>query len=126
MPITATASDSDGTIAKVEFYRNGLLINTDTTAPYSYTQEDLPAGSYTVQARAYDNANGTATAERAFTVTAASGPRLVATPSAVAVTEGGTAALNLKLSQRPVGQRRRSAWPAPATPTSPSRPPRRR
>jgi hypothetical protein len=101
VPITATASDSDGTISKVEFYRNGLLINTDTTAPYSYTQEDLPAGSYTVQARAYDNANGTATAERAFTVTAASGPQLVATPSAVAVTEGGTAPVNLKLSSAP-------------------------
>ena len=103
VPLTATASDPDGTIGKVEFYRNGLLINTDTTAPYTYTQEDLPAGSYTVQAKAYDNANATATAERAFTVTAASGPTLVATPSSVSVAEGGTGSVNLKLSAAPSG-----------------------
>ncbi len=43
VPLTATASDPDGTISKVEFYRNGLLLNTDTTAPYAYTL-DGPAG----------------------------------------------------------------------------------
>lgn len=101
VPLTATASDPDGTISKVEFYRNGLLVNTDTTAPYGYTLEDLPAGSYTVQAKAYDNANGIGVDEKAFTVSAASGPRLVATPSAVSVSEGGTATFNLKLSAAP-------------------------
>ncbi|WDZ88175.1 glycoside hydrolase family 48 protein [Micromonospora cathayae] len=101
VPLTATASDPDGTIAKVEFYRNGLLVNTDTSAPYAYTLEDLPAGSYTVQAKAYDNANLTATAEKAFTVSASSGPVLVATPSAVSVAEGGSSAFNLKLSGLP-------------------------
>ncbi|MDH6462674.1 hypothetical protein M2302_002854 [Micromonospora sp. A200] len=94
VPLTATAGDPDGTIAKVEFYRNGLLVNTDTTAPYGYTLEDLPAGSYAVQAKAYDNANGVAVAEKAFTVNPASGPVLVATPSAVSVTEGGTGTVN--------------------------------
>ncbi|MEV4759497.1 glycoside hydrolase family 48 protein [Micromonospora sp. NPDC049559] len=103
VPLTATASDPDGTIAKVEFYRNGLLVNTDTTAPYSYLLEDQPAGSYTVQARAYDNANLTATDEKAFTVTGSSGPVLVATPSSVSVTEGGSSSVNLKLSAAPSG-----------------------
>ena len=56
VPLSATAADSDGTVTKVEFYRNGMLVNTDTSAPYAYLLEDLPAGSYTVQARAYDNA----------------------------------------------------------------------
>ncbi|TDC64478.1 cellulose 1,4-beta-cellobiosidase [Micromonospora sp. KC207] len=101
VPLTATASDPDGTISRVEFYRNGLLVNTDTTSPYGYTLEDLPAGSYTVQAKAYDNANGVAIDEKAFTVSAASGPRLVATPSSVSVSEGGTATFNLKLSAAP-------------------------
>ncbi|MFG3558298.1 glycoside hydrolase family 48 protein [Micromonospora sp. NPDC047557] len=101
VPLTATASDPDGTISKVEFYRNGLLINTDTTAPYAYTQEDLPAGNYTVQAKAYDNANGIGVAEKSFTVGAASGPTLIATPSAVSVNEGGTSTFNLKLSAAP-------------------------
>jgi hypothetical protein len=103
VPLTATASDPDGTISKVEFYRNGLLINTDTTSPYAYTLEDLPAGSYTVQARAYDNANATATAERAFTVTGATGPTLIATPGSVSVAEGGTGTVNYKLSAAPSG-----------------------
>ncbi|GAB2957781.1 glycoside hydrolase family 48 protein [Micromonospora polyrhachis] len=103
VPLTATASDPDGTIAKVEFYRNGLLVNTDTSAPYSYLLEDLPAGAYTVQAKAYDNANLTATAERAFTVTPASGPVLVATPSSVSVAEGSSSTVNLKLSAAPAG-----------------------
>ncbi|HYN93492.1 MAG TPA: glycoside hydrolase family 48 protein [Pilimelia sp.] len=101
VPLSATASDPDGTISKVEFYRNGLLINTDTTAPYAYTMEDLPAGDYTVQARAYDNLNATATAERAFTVSAATGPRLVATPASVAVREGASETVNVKLDRAP-------------------------
>ncbi|MFF0658014.1 glycoside hydrolase family 48 protein [Micromonospora tulbaghiae] len=101
VPLTATASDTDGTISKVEFYRNGLLVNTDTTAPYGYDLLDLPAGSYTVQAKAYDNAGGTAVSEKSFTVTAASGPRLVASPSAVTVAEGGSATVRYTLSAAP-------------------------
>ncbi|GAB3154587.1 glycoside hydrolase family 48 protein [Micromonospora sonneratiae] len=103
VPLTATASDPDGTIAKVEFYRNGLLVNTDTTAPYSYLLEDQPAGSYTVQAKAYDNANLSAIDEKSFTVTPASGPVLVATPSSVSVAEGGTSTVKLRLSAAPTG-----------------------
>ncbi|MEW2593612.1 glycoside hydrolase family 48 protein [Micromonospora aurantiaca] len=101
VPLTATASDSDGTISKVEFYRNGLLVNTDTTAPYGYDLLDLPAGSYTVQAKAYDNAGGSAVSEKSFTVTAASGPKLVASPSAVTVAEGGSATVRYTLSAAP-------------------------
>ncbi|MEU7575784.1 glycoside hydrolase family 48 protein [Micromonospora sp. NPDC049240] len=101
VPLTATASDADGTISKVEFYRNGLLVNTDTTAPYGYDLLSLPAGSYTVQAKAYDNAGGTAIAEKSFTVGAATGPRLVATPSAVSVDEGGSATVRYTLSSAP-------------------------
>lgn len=101
VPLTATASDSDGTISKVEFYRNGLLVNTDTTAPYGYDLLDLPAGSYTVQAKAYDNAGGSAVSEKSFTVTAASGPKLVANPSAVTVAEGDSATVRYTLSAAP-------------------------
>ncbi len=103
VPLTATASDPDGTISKVEFYRNGLLVNTDTSAPYAYTLTSLPAGSYTVQAKAYDNANGIGVAEKSFTVNPATGPALVATPSTVSVNEGGSTTFNLKLSAAPSG-----------------------
>jgi hypothetical protein len=49
--VSANATD-DGSVSKVEFYRNGLLINEDTQSPYTYAMTGLPAGSYTVQARA--------------------------------------------------------------------------
>ncbi|MEU3456132.1 glycoside hydrolase family 48 protein [Micromonospora sp. NPDC006766] len=103
VPLTATASDPDGTISKVEFYRNGLLVNTATSAPYTYTLQSLPAGSYTVQAKAYDNLGASAVAEKSFTVNPATGPALVATPLALSVNKGGNATFNLKLSAAPSG-----------------------
>ncbi|WP_197674041.1 glycoside hydrolase family 48 protein [Micromonospora narathiwatensis] len=103
VPLTATASDPDGTISKVEFYRNGLLVSTATAAPYTYTLQSLPAGSYTVQAKAYDNLGASAVAEKSFTVNPATGPALVATPLALSVLKGGNATFNLKLSAAPSG-----------------------
>ncbi len=34
IPIDATASDSDGTVTKVDFYAGATLIGTDTSDPY--------------------------------------------------------------------------------------------
>jgi predicted phage tail protein len=68
--VSATASDSDGTIARVDFYQGPTLIGTDTTSPYSITWSNVPAGSYTLTARAVDNSGGT-TASTARTVTVA-------------------------------------------------------
>jgi len=102
--VSANATD-DGAVSKVEFYRNGLLVNTDTTAPYSYLMAGLPVGTYTVQARAYDNATPTpltATAERSFTVVG-TGQASVVTPATLSVAEGSTAQLNVKLSAAPTG-----------------------
>ncbi len=56
--ITAVASDSDGTIAKVEFYRDAVLLGTDTTSPYAFTWANAPVGNYALTAKAYDNAGG--------------------------------------------------------------------
>ncbi|MDP9792289.1 hypothetical protein J2S43_000801 [Catenuloplanes nepalensis] len=100
--LAATAADTDGSITRVEFYRNGLLINTDTTAPYGYATTGLPAGSYTVQARAYDSAGLTATDEHAFTVAGTSASS-VATPATLQVAEGASSALNVRLSAAPTG-----------------------
>ncbi|HEX6795141.1 MAG TPA: Ig-like domain-containing protein [Casimicrobiaceae bacterium] len=59
--LAATASDADGTIAKVEFYRGGTtLIGTATSSPYQYTWTSATAGSYSLTAKAYDNRNATA------------------------------------------------------------------
>ena len=59
--VTASAADSDGTIAKVEFFAGATSIGADTTAPYSVTWSGVAAGTYTLTAVATDNASGAAT-----------------------------------------------------------------
>jgi RHS repeat-associated protein len=59
--LTAAASDSNGTVSKVEFYRGKTLIGTATAAPYSVTWANVAAGSYTVTAKATDNGGASAT-----------------------------------------------------------------
>jgi hypothetical protein len=59
--INATASDSDGTISKVEFYRDTTLLNTDTTSPFSFNWTNVPAGTYSLTAKATDNNNAVTT-----------------------------------------------------------------
>jgi len=59
--ITASASDSDGSIAKVEFFNGGIKLGEDTTSPYNYTISNSTAGNYTLSAKATDNKNGATT-----------------------------------------------------------------
>jgi hypothetical protein len=53
--IDATASDSDGSVTKVEFYEDGNLLGEDTSSPYSYTWTSVPQGSHTLTAKATDD-----------------------------------------------------------------------
>ena len=55
LALTADASDSDGTVAAVEFYLGANLITTDDAAPYSAACGGLPAGNYVLTAVATDN-----------------------------------------------------------------------
>lgn len=59
--IQASASDADGSINKVEFYADGNLLGQATSAPYAYTYTNVPAGTYSLTAKAYDNLNLTTT-----------------------------------------------------------------
>jgi RHS repeat-associated protein len=60
--LTATAADTDGTIAKVEFFHGGTnLIATVTSAPYTFNWTNVGAGSYTLTAKATDNLGGETT-----------------------------------------------------------------
>ncbi|MGA9997905.1 MAG: Ig-like domain-containing protein [Pyrinomonadaceae bacterium] len=57
--LSATASDSDAAISKVDFYRGTTLIGTTTTAQsgtYSLAWNNVSAGSYTLTAKATDSA----------------------------------------------------------------------
>ncbi|MBC3919506.1 hypothetical protein H8L32_18610 [Undibacterium sp. CY18W] len=53
--LNANATDSDGTIAKVEFFNGTNLIATVTTAPYSFNWTEVPGGNYSLTAKATDN-----------------------------------------------------------------------
>ena len=53
--INATASDSDGSVSKVEFFQGSTKLGETTTSPYSYTWSNVGAGSYVLTAKATDN-----------------------------------------------------------------------
>jgi len=57
--INATATDSDGTISKVEFFVANTKIGQDTTAPYSLVWKNAPAGSHSLSVAATDNLGAT-------------------------------------------------------------------
>lgn len=70
-PITlsAIAGDSDGTIARVQFFANNAAVGSAvTTAPFQTTFTPTVAGSYTIWGRAVDDA-GNATASGAVRIT---------------------------------------------------------
>ena len=55
--LSADASDSDGTISKVEFYQGATLLDTVLAAPYTFTWNAVAQGSYSLSAIAYDDRN---------------------------------------------------------------------
>src|SRR5690606_11570597 len=72
--IAATASDADGTVSLVEFFRGSVKIGESSSAPYTFSWENVPAGSYTLTAVARDNDGGSAaSAAVSITVNAAPG-----------------------------------------------------
>jgi RHS repeat-associated protein len=80
--LTADASDTDGTITKVAYYRGTTLIGSSTTAPFSYTWSNVALGTYIITAKATDNLGGVTTSN-ASTIT-------VTNPITVAMTAPGT------------------------------------
>jgi hypothetical protein len=80
LQINTTANDSDGTIAQVQIYANGILIphGTLTTAPYNLNWVPGAAGNYALTAIATDNTgNTTATPPVNVSVTSSSAPGIV-------------------------------------------------
>ena len=53
--VSASANDSDGSIARVEFYNGATKLGEDTTSPYSFAWSGVPAGNYSLSSIAYDN-----------------------------------------------------------------------
>ncbi len=59
--MNATASDTNGSITKVDFYNGSTLLGTDTSTPFSFIWPNVTAGTYSLTAKATDNENGIGT-----------------------------------------------------------------
>ncbi|MBN2505357.1 MAG: lamin tail domain-containing protein [Verrucomicrobia bacterium] len=63
LTLEATASDFDGTVAKVEFCQNGAKLGEDTSSPFAYTWSGVPAGLYALTAIATDDLGASTVSE---------------------------------------------------------------
>jgi cellulose 1,4-beta-cellobiosidase len=104
--LAANASDNTG-VGRVEFRIDGALVNSDTSAPYSFATSTLAAGSHTAQATAFDNASpplSTATAAIAFTVLAPPmGSSIIVNPATLNLAGGASGTSSVRLSVAPAG-----------------------
>jgi chitinase len=81
--ISANASDTDGSIAQVDFYQGSTLIGSATSSPYGMTWSNVPAGTYSIVAVARDNGGASTTSgARTITVNGATPSRVTFTASA--------------------------------------------
>ncbi|MFC5909125.1 glycoside hydrolase family 48 protein [Streptacidiphilus monticola] len=104
VPLAATATDSDGTVSKVDFYAStgtgsNTLVGTATSAPWTASWANVAAGDYSVTAVATDNGGATTTSDPvAIKVT---GPSIVVSPSQLTVQQGSSGTFGVKLSSAP-------------------------
>src|SRR5260221_7535826 len=98
---TATPTNSSRPIVKVEFFRGTTLIGTDTTSPYSFAWTNVPAGSYSLTAKATDSTGATATsAARSIKVNAPPTVNLTAPANNAVFNSGSTIALAATAADR--------------------------
>lgn len=106
VPLAATATAGTGaTISRVEFRQGTTLIGADTSSPYTFIWADVPAGNYTVFARAVDSL-GQSGDSLGVPIVVETGPppgSIVASPPQVFVQPGQDAPVTLTLSSQPSG-----------------------
>lgn len=92
LPINATASDYDGTVAKVEFYAGGTKLGETNASPFSVLWTNVTSGTWQLTAVATDN-GGATTVSAPVTITTS--VPLVPTPVQLrAVSSGGNVVLS--------------------------------
>ena len=74
--INATASDSNGSVTRVDFYAGAQLVGTASTAPYSITWSNPPAGTSALTAIALDNGGASGTSSAVSVTINPAGPPL--------------------------------------------------
>jgi hypothetical protein len=87
--VTADAQDADGSIALVEFFNGAVKIGEDTDFPYSITWTGVITGSYTLTAKATDNA-ATTTTSAAVTISVTNANNVAPSVAITAPSNGTT------------------------------------
>jgi regulation of enolase protein 1 (concanavalin A-like superfamily) len=101
--ITATAGDTDGTIANVDFYAGTQLLGSDSSSPFTFTWNTVAAGTYSLTAVATDSAGAKTTSQAiavTVNVTSASAPAKPTTLTFVPPTDYATNVTSLTLELR--------------------------
>jgi len=65
--ISANANISGRTVSRVDFFQGATLLGSSTTPPYSVTWSNVPAGNYSLTAKATDD-RGTTTTSNAISI----------------------------------------------------------
>lgn len=93
--VTVTATDADGTIAKVTFLLDGVSLGEVTTSPYTYTIGSLAEGTHTIAAVATDNEGYTTTAAVSITASNSTPPIVALTSPTAGASFAAGAAITL-------------------------------
>lgn len=75
--LAATGTDSDGVIAKIEFYQGATKLGEDLTAPFTFSWTGATAGTYNLTAVATDNDGATATSAAVAITVSPAGARSI-------------------------------------------------
>ncbi len=96
--VTATASDTDGSVLQVAFFANGTSIGAATTSPFSVPWNEVPAGSYTLTAIATDDLGGTTTSTPVHVNVSSAPPTVAITSPAEGAAYTAPAAITIEAS----------------------------
>jgi len=114
--LAASASDPDGSVAKVDFFAGSTLVGTAAASPYQVSWPCAAAGSYQLTARATDNAGATTTSAAVSITVSAGGGTVPALNSEVFNATSST--LSVRWTP-PAGATAARVYLAPEPPASP-------
>ncbi len=103
IPLTATASDSDGAIAKVEFFTGATKLGEDSVTPFNYTWPNVTAGLAQLTAVATDDLGSRSTSAVVNVTIVTNTPPSVATVTPAPGPVGGLTVITVNFSEAVTG-----------------------
>jgi hypothetical protein len=95
--ITASATDPDGYVSKVEFYQGTTKLGEDLTSPYTFTWNGVTPGSYSLRVKATDDLGASSTSS-AVSVTVIGIPITVTADSKTKIYGGSDPTLTYRIT----------------------------